>query len=156
MGSEAQILEVARSVLEEQGLPCSLRNDGSGVETGFRSSTGVFSAWITARDEPPLLRVVVRIPVVVPEPRRVEMAETVARANYGLLLGGFQLDMSDGELLFQASMPVADAAVTCDQVRHLLDASVWSVSTYFRAFNRLLYGDDLSPAEVIAEVEMAG
>ena len=156
MDGAIEILEVARSVLEAQGFPCSLRNDGPAIETGYRSSSGVFSIWIGAQDEPALLRVVVRIPVVVPEPRRVEMAETVARANYGLLLGGFQLDMSDGELLFQASMPVADAAVTCDQVRHLLDASVWSVSTYFRAFNRLLYGDDLSPAEVIAEVEMAG
>ena len=94
-------------------------------------------------------------PVVVPETRRVEMAETVTRANYGLLLGGFQLDMSDGELVFHASMPVPDGAVTCEQFHQLFDASAWSVSTYARAFNRLLYGDDLSPAEVIAEVEMA-
>ena len=83
------------------------------------------------------------------------MAETIARANHRVLLGHFALDMSDGELSFRANLLVVDGLPTHDQVGHLLAGSCWAVDRYHRAGIRLVYCDDLSPAEVIAEVEMA-
>ena len=77
------------------------------------------------------------------------------RANYGLAVGAFDLDMADGELSFRLGFPVADAILTSDQFRHAVVAALWTCDMYVRAFKRFLYGDDLSPVEVIAEVEMA-
>ena len=95
------------------------------------------------------------MPVVIPEARRPVVAELIARINYGLMLGGFALDLSDGDLHFRVTMPLADAELTQEQFAHLLGASLWSADRYQKAFCRLLYGDDLSPAEAVAEVEMA-
>lgn len=41
------------------------------------------------------------LPMNVPEANRPVVAEYLARVNYGLLLGNFQLDMSDGEISYK-------------------------------------------------------
>ncbi len=140
--------------LDDDQFAYHLREDGSGIDTGFRGKTGTFSAVITVRENPPILGVFIRIPLVVPEDRRAAVAETVVRANYGLSIGSFDMDMSDGTVGFRATMPIADAMATHGQFRDLMGASLWTVDRYHRAFGRLLFGDDLSPAEVIAEVDM--
>ena len=54
-----------------------------------------------------------------------------------------------------AGMPTGDDCVSESQVACLFEAAVWTAARYHRAFGRLLYAVDLSPAEVVAEVEMA-
>ncbi len=152
-GIESTIDRVCR-FLDADEFAYRLREDNNGIDTGFRGRSGTFSVLISAREQPATLGIFVRIPLVVPEARRPQMAETVVRANYGLSLGSFDLDMSDGALGFRCTMPIGGAAITHEQFRDLLGASLWTVDRYHRAFCRLLFGDDLSPAEVIAEVEM--
>lgn len=130
--------------------------DGTGIEAVFCGETAPFTATVMVREEPLVLGVLIRVPIIVPEARRVQMAETVVRANDRLLVGAFDLNMTDGMLAFRASIPLAEASIVHEQFRDLMRAALWSVDRYHRAFCRLLYGDDLSPAEVIAEVEMAG
>ncbi len=38
------------------------------------------------------------IPVTAPEGRRIAVAELLTRANYGMLIGNFELDLDDGEI----------------------------------------------------------
>lgn len=142
-------------VLEDDGFGYNVREDGPAIETGFRARTGAFRLVIFLREDPPLLGAIVRIPEVVPEAKRPAVAEALARANFGLSLGCFELDMSSGEMDFRVSMPTACGDVSREQFRSLLGAAMWTTDRYHRAVCRLLYGDDLSPAEVIAEVEMA-
>lgn len=133
-----------------------LRDDGVAVDAVFTGQTAPLSMTVAARDEPPMLGVFVVVPVIVPEDRRVQVAEVVARANHGLLVGSFDLDMADGRLAFRAAVPMAGATIAPEQFRDLMRTALWTADRYHRAFCRLLFGDDLSPAEVIAEVEMAG
>jgi hypothetical protein len=153
-GAELTLDQLCR-YLEEDGFGHNVHEDGAAIETGFRARTGTFRLMIFLRHEPALLGVIVRIPETVPEPKRPEVAEAIARANYGLSLGCFELDMSDGELDFRVSMPIGGASLAHEQFRSLLGAAMWTTDRYHRAFCRLIYADDLSPAEVIAEVEMA-
>lgn len=147
-------LHQVSNFLNSDGFAHRLREDQSAIDTGFRGHTGSFPILIAVRDNPAILGVSVRIPLIVPEKHRLAMAETIARANWGLSIGSFDLDMSDGNVGFRATMPIADAEISHEQVRDLLGAALWTVDRYHRAFGRLLFGDDLSPAEVIAEVEM--
>lgn len=153
-GAELTLDQLCR-YLEEDGFGHSVREDGTAIETGFRARTGAFRLVIFLRQEPALLGVMARIPEVVPEPKRPQVAEAIVRANYGLSLGCFELDMSDGELDFRASIPTYGGGLTHEQFRALLGAVMWTTDRYHRAFCRLIYADDLSPAEVVAEVEMA-
>ena len=66
------------------------------------------------------LAVRLRLPLVVPEARRTQMAEVVVRVNDGLDLGRFDLDLSMGRLSCLATMPIADGDVTKEQFDALL------------------------------------
>lgn len=153
--ADGAALELICRYLEEDGFTCSLREDGAAVETSFRGRTGGFRLVVFIREEPGLVGVVVRVPEVAPEPKRPQVAEAIARANYGLTLGCFELDMSDGEIDFRVALPCHAAGLTREQFRAMMGSAMWTIDRYHRAFCRLIYGDDLSAAEVIAEVEMA-
>lgn len=152
--AEVTLNQVCR-LLEEDGFRYHLREHDSAIETGFRAKTGMFQMVLFLREEPAMIGALVRMPDLVAESKRPAMAEAIARANYGLSLGCFEMDMSDGEMDYRIAMPTASASVSHEQLRTLLGAAMWTTNRYHRAFSRLLYGDDLSPAEVIAEVEMA-
>ena len=144
-----------RAFLDAEGLTYTVGDEQTSLELRYRMPAGDFLIWIHAGDEPPLLRLQVHIPFAVDEDRRTQAAETVVRANDGLMLGRFDLDMSDGRLDFRTAMPLAETGVSETQFDGLLHSALWTVNRYHRAFGRLLYGDNLSPVEVIAEVEMA-
>ncbi len=141
--------------LEAEEFTYDVCADGTAIRTGFVGKTAPFSVRVILRGDSPVLTVLVRAPIVVPENQRPTMADAVNRANFGLPLGSFELDPSDGTLLFRSAMPIADGTVTRDQFRHLFCSALSTTDRYNRAFQRLVYADDLSPAEVIAEVEFA-
>jgi hypothetical protein len=138
-------------------MQCPYRLDGDGqIETVFTGRNAIFPLKVALYGEQlRKLAVTLQLPLVVPEAKRLLMAEAVVRANYGSDVGRFDLDLGDGRLHCLATMPVADGDVTEEQFKALFVWAVLMADSYFRAFARLLYADDLSPAEVIAEVEMA-
>lgn len=72
-----------------------------------------------------------------PAQYRGAMAEFVTRANYGLVLGNFELDFSDGELRAKTSLDLGGAEL----VEQSLDALVGAlVESNLRAFHRYLPG----------------
>ncbi len=125
------------------------------LETAYNMPTATFNATVLVTDDPAMAQVHVYAMVNVPEDRRAAMAETIVRANCGLKFGHFDLHFGHGGLRFYAAMPLARDGIEAEQFEILLGAALGCMNQYFRAFARLLYGDDLSPAEVIAEVEMA-
>jgi hypothetical protein len=151
------LLELISQWLDEGGITYTIRDDEPVIDAFCAGESCRHHVVIHTRDHPTtLLDVVVLAPEIVSEEQRTQMAEAITRANHRLPLGCFELDMSDGGMSFRANIPVADAVLTREQFLHLLLGALCITDTYHRAFNRLLYGDDLSPVEAIAEVEMAG
>jgi len=154
MESAQSTLEMVCAYLDDAEIPYSVHEEANIIDTVYRGESGIFTMRISVLLDPPQLNIFIIIPTIIPESRRVEMAETITRANYGSLMGCFEMDMSSGNLYCRASMPIVDYGITSDQFWHLVAASTIMIDYYYPAFNRLLYGDDLTPAEVIAEVEM--
>ena len=82
------------------------------------------------------------------------MAEFITRANFGMIIGNFELDYSDGEIRYKTSVDVEEVEVTDPLVRHLIYANVLTMDKYFPGLMRVLYGG-ISPVEAIEEVEAA-
>ncbi len=62
--------------------------------------------------------------------------------------------MHSGDLYFHAAALLSDAGLSAEQLHTVLGLALSLSDRYYRAFARLLFADDLSPAEAIAEVEM--
>lgn len=124
------------------------------IEFDRAGTLAPFCVRITTGPDDDFVGVLVFLPLFVPETNRVEMADAINRANFGMMIGCFEMRMSDGLMSFRAGMPVADGDLTERQFRSLLVTAFQTADQYYRAFARLVFADDLSPAEVVAEVEM--
>jgi hypothetical protein len=156
MNAEQSTFEQVRAFLDAREVSYNARDDERIIHTGFELPAGRFAVYIQVQGEPTCVFIGVELPIVIPEPQRPQAAEAVVRANCGLRIGRFDLDMSNGHLSFRVSMPVADNGISQAQFDYLMQGVLFFANRYYRAFGRLIFGDDLSPAEVIAEVEMAG
>jgi hypothetical protein len=154
MSEPRMILQQITAFLEARQIGCRLSGDETAIEVWFICAPAKFLVTISVHPAG-ILCVVTHVPAVIPEDRRTAVAELIARINYNLMIGGFALNLSDGNLYFKVTMPLADAELTQEQFDRLIGASLWTVQRYYKAVCRLLYGDDLSPAEAVAEVEMA-
>ena len=105
-----------------------------------------------------------------PQKRR-EMAEFICRANYGLMCGGFQYDIRDGEVLYKVGILCQGITPTQEMVEHSLYIPALMLDKYSGGMFAVLYGgasaedavntcEGLSegPAEIfkVSEVAMAG
>lgn len=104
-------------------VPAPLRLIGSRVSAGFR----------------------------VPEAKRVALCEALNRANYGLRIGNFEMDMRDGEVVFRIGQ---DCTALPDMLllERMISTSIDTFERYVPALMRIMYAD-ISPERAIAEVE---
>lgn len=76
----------------------------------------------------------------VPEDKRIDAAVAVNVANYGIIFGSFDYDLSDGEIRWRAVLPYADAAITEEQVKYLMFVSAHTIDNYNDKFLMLSKG----------------
>jgi hypothetical protein len=69
----------------------------------------------------------------VPEERRVETARLITRANWGLLIGNFELDFDDGQLRFKSSVDFSNSDLTDALVSNAILAAMNAVEAFARA-----------------------
>ena len=92
------------------------------------------------------------LPLNVPEERRGAMCETLNRANFGLVVGNFELDMDSGEVRCRTAVDLEGAVLSPSLLRHVLQANVEITDTYHPAIMRVAFGEQ-APAEAVAAVE---
>ena len=86
------------------------------------------------------------------EERRMAMAEFIARANYGLSIGNFELDFSDGEIRYKTSIDMEGGELTSDMINNLVSVNVRTAYQYFPGVTNVLFAN-MAPAEAIERVE---
>ncbi len=92
------------------------------------------------------------MPFTVPAEKRLAVAEFITRANYGLILGNFELDFNDGEVRYKTSVEVTGGELADYLLRPLLYTNVLMMDKYLPGILAVVYGD-VSPAEAVAQVE---
>lgn len=91
-------------------------------------------------------------PVKVPEEVRVAVSEYLTRANYGLRIGNFELDYSDGEVRYKSSLDFEGQTLTADLIRNAMYPAVHTMDRYLPGLLRVSFGGS-TPHEAIEEVE---
>ena len=96
----------------------------------------------------------------IPDEKRKMIAEYLAYANYGLLLGNFEIDLNDGEVRYKSCLPagkaigwVFSAIPSSKELLHVVDVAVHTVIRYFKGIEMLLTEPSLSPREACDLVE---
>lgn len=90
--------------------------------------------------------------VKVPEERRGQVAEYITRANYGLRIGNFEMDYSDGEIRYKSSLDFEGEHLSVNWLKHAIYPAVQTIDRYMPGIMGVIYGDK-SPQDAIKEVE---
>jgi hypothetical protein len=91
-------------------------------------------------------------PVKITDEVRPAVAEFITRANYGLRIGNFELDYSDGEVRYKSSLNFEDQDLTPELISNAIYPAVQTMDRYLPGLLRVSYGG-ATPLEAIEEVE---
>ena len=91
------------------------------------------------------------LPVNIPQKNRHKISEFLARVNYGLFVGNFEMDFSDGEVRYKTSLSVEGSALDLALIRQIVCGNVLIMDKYLPGIQQVLEGRP--PTETIAHIE---
>lgn len=110
------------------------------MKLGLESDLDHVDIYVRVYDESFTVSAVSPIKVKKDPAKRREMAEFICRANYGLMCGGFQYDIRDGEVLYKVYVSCHDIVPSQEMVRHSLYIPAMMFDKYSEGMFSVLFG----------------
>ena len=152
VSAPSPLLPVVRGALDEREIAYELNEQNNWIRFTIKGTEASYICLLHADDKTRLVCAYVIPPVWVPESARPAMCEAIARANYGLACGAFDMDVGDGELRYRACIDVEGGELVPTMVHNLVGAGIALCNRYHAAFMRIIYGG-ATPEEAIGAVE---
>jgi len=147
-----QILDAATTFFTEDDWPFSPVDEKSALSLVFKGQNGQWSCYAQAREEHQQFVFYSVCPVHVPDDKQAALAEFLTRANYGLIVGNFEMDYNDGEIRFKTSIDVAGDRLSSALVKQCVYANVIMMDQYLPGIMSVMYSD-APPAQALAQIE---
>lgn len=147
----APLIERIRADLSEFGLSFEEGPDPSIIRFDAGGEGASWSCFVWVREAESQVIVHSVMPWAVPEAARVPVALYLTRANYGLLIGNFELDLNDGELRFKTSVDYSGSEGNPEMVRRLIATNLRAVERYIPGVVQVVDGTDPHAAIEVAE-----
>ena len=122
------------------------------LQMAFQGESGKWTCYARAREEQQQFVFYSVCPVNAPENKRPALAEFIARANYGMMIGNFELDFIDGEIRYKTSIDVGNDTLTQERMKQVVYTNVMTMDTYQPAIMSVIYSD-VSPEDAIKQIE---
>ena len=106
----------------------------------LRGEQALYSIRYFAAEAPRTIVCCTRCPVRIPKRTRRKAMEFITRANFGLLFGGFEMSLDDGDVFYRTSCNVADGSLTMEMVGDLAWAGVFAFDRYLPRLLEVVYG----------------
>jgi len=147
----ARLQDAVIAHLDEESYTYDVESDGR-IELIFTTSSGTLTTWFRVDEDDEIVVYLSRCPVFVPEERRTAAMEYLTRANYGLRIGNFELDLDDGEVRYKSSLDVEGDELTPALVKRIMRPNLITMDRYLPGLMRVIYGS-ADPAKEIADLE---
>ena len=87
---------------------------------GFSGKNGNTTCYAQVRVDLDQFLFYVLAPVKAPEEARPAVAEFITRANYGMRIGNFEMDYSDGEVRYKSSLDFEGTTLSPEWIKHAI------------------------------------
>jgi hypothetical protein len=126
---------------ESNGLNFNSDQEHKVVFFTICGDAAVYTCRLRITHDDDVLQIDLALPVLARQPKvREQVLELVARANRGLPVGRFDLDMSDGQVTFHIGHAFGSSGLQDEDVGRLFSTGMATVDRYFPALMRLMYG----------------
>ncbi len=135
------IAAAVAAYLAARDWPSEVHDDGTAVLAGV-GDAGEWPVVFTPLEDAEQLLVHSVIPDAVSPDRLDAAARYLTRANFGLVLGNFELDLDGGEVRYKTSIDVEDDAISDALIDHLVAASISVTDQYLPGLRAVIGGAD--------------
>ena len=146
------LLETLIEFFEEDDWPFTRLDDPALLRLAFQGDNGRWTCYAQVREEAQEFIFYSLCPVIAPEDQRSQMAEFITRANYGLIIGNFEMDFTDGEIRYKTSIDVEGDLLSQSLVKRLVYTNVTLMDKYLPGIIAVVE-KGISPAAAITQVE---
>lgn len=146
------VYSAMRAFFEQDEWSFTPMDDQPVLRMGFQGDNGAFQCYAQAIEERGQFVFYAFAPFMVPPPQRMAVVEYITRANYGLFVGNFEMDLSDGEVRFKTSVDVSGTAMEPALFKTNVVQNVLLMDRYLGGLQAVSEGK-LSPAKAIEQVE---
>lgn len=122
------------------------------LSMAFRGDNGSWMCYAQAKEQQSQFVFYSVMESNVPADKRQAIAEFLTRANYGLTLGNFEMDFSDGEVRYKTSVDVEGGQLTTQMIKTLVYVNVLMMDKYLPGIMSVIYAG-VSPADAVARIE---
>lgn len=146
---------IIETLLQAQEINYELLGEDSILmmyKLGFLLQGERFESYIVVKYDDKRVLIFTVYPKAIHPERRVKMAEYITRVNYGVPLGGFEMDFDYGEVRYKSAFVFDDALPHSAEVfRRNLFVSIEMMNKYFPGI-RLVNTTDTSPQTAIDQI----
>lgn len=148
------LFDILLTFFQEDSWNPTQIDDDPVLRMGFNGDNGQWICYAQAREEQDQCVFYSICPITTPEAHRTPMAEFLTRANYGLIIGNFELDLNDGEIRFKTSLDVEGTELNAALIKSLAYANVLTMDRYLPGIMAVASGH-ASPIAAIEQIEEA-
>lgn len=118
------------NTLNAKGWTYDREDDKMIIRTGVAGEDLPINFILIVNENNGVMQFLSSLPIHMPEDMRVDGAIAVAVANYGMVDGSFDYDISDGEIRFRLTTAFRDGTLGTDNVEYLIGVGAAMVEKY--------------------------
>jgi hypothetical protein len=151
----AEIGPIFQKVLDffqEDGWPFEQLEDEEILRLEYEGENGKWRCYAHVIEERQRFVFLSSLAGYVPKLMRLEASEYLTRANFGMEVGNFEMDFSDGTVRYRTSVDVEGGELTPVMIKNLVYVNIAVMDQYLPGLTKVVK-DGMEPEKAIDEVE---
>ena len=140
MKQALEVYGVLCSMLDHIGWKYEKVEDKLMIRSGVRGDDLPIEFIVMVKPRNEVVQLLSAMPFNMPEDKRVEGALAICAANYGLIDGSFDYDLSDGQIVFRLTSSYRDSLLSEELFKYMVMVSAGTVDKYNDRFFMLAKG----------------
>jgi hypothetical protein len=145
------LYEAMRRFFEEEDWKFVEMEGQTALRLGCTGENGEWTCYAQIKEEPGRFLFYSVLSVKAPETKRAFVSEFITRANFGMVLGNFEMDYADGEIRYKTSAYLEDFQPTKDFFHTLVYTNLLVMDKYLPGIMSLIYAG-MTPEKAIGHV----
>lgn len=150
--TQSPLLESARNYLEKNEWNFEVLSDHSTIALGFEGVNGEWHCMIQTRELEEQMIFYSSLSENISSNRIETMMRFITMANYRLVVGNFELDVTDGELNYKTALDLESVTLNNDMIRNIIHTNLATFDRHLPGVQIILNGG--STEEAMDAIEM--
>lgn len=150
----AKLLDMVKQFLDGDDWHYEQIKDRTVLRMAFQGENGEWFVIVQTKEEDGQVLFYSVIGDNIPTDKLVPASEYLHRANFGLPIGNFEMDFSDGEIRYKTALDVEGAELTQTQIKNYLYLNVITFDRYLVGLKDVVE-KGIAPEEAIGKIDAA-